>query len=482
MHHGMSCFRKQTIIGFIYIKDFFSKRKSTVFNTSSSQERDEAFFQISFSWTLRVTLVRKAPVPRTRQQHKTKTNHQLSPSPPPSPCWFLPMSLRRGAVVFHRHGHRAPARSIVVNHDEEIKLWSSLTKAEEIHGELCKRFPIINANISTPKDLTTAPFGLITQKGLLSLELLGRNIAGRFPHLAKTTKLQVFATNYQRTQASAQQLLTGLFHSIDQKRLAGPSTVNVRSTYACPMSFYEGNPTLSNQLLQLSQSSADFIEREESDEIRRLRDTLLNVLPGLLVTTTNKFDWMAAFDYYVCRESHDVSIAPQIASYTEPVKRHLTFRYGHYCTNKHHLAHICVPLLLDLRSALVTILSEDSPNDVSLSIFSGHDVSILALLYCFQAKMVTSSSSTVSPAFSSSSFWPMYGSSLVFDVRPTSSSSNTSTSTSALVDVYYDLEPLPIKLPGSYHTTTTSTPNIASFTLDDLNRCIDYMSRDFITI
>ena len=427
-------------------------------------------------------------------------------------------NLRRGAVVFHRHGHRAPARAIVpvVRHDDEIKLWKSLTKAEEIHGEICRRFPILNDNNSTPNDIKTAPFGLITQKGLLSLEQLGKNIARRFPHLTTTTKLQVFATNYQRTQASAQQLLTGLF---DDQTQVDQTSVIVRPSNADPMSFYEGvvpttsdplpascvtvyhpnsvtltisfsssssfllgNPALSKHLIQLSQTAPDFVEREESDEIRRLRDTLLNVLPGLPVHTTNKFDWMAAFDYYICRESHNIPIDPQIASHSEAVKRHLSYRFGHYCTNKHHLAHICVPLLKDLRSALMTILTKDAPpHEVSLTIFSGHDISILALLYCFQAHMVTSSKST-------SSFWPKYGSSLLFDVRQSSSLSTPSTS--ALIDVYYDLEPLSITLPGTIYTPTISSPNntfdnknnIVSFTLDDLTNCIDYMSRDLIII
>lgn len=400
-------------------------------------------------------------------------------------------SIRRGAVVFHRHGHRAPARAIVPlsRHDDEINLWTSLTKAEEIHSDLCRRFPILNDSNSIPNDIKTAPFGLITRKGLLSLQQLGRNIARRFPHLTTTRKLQVFATNYQRTQASVQQLLTGLFVNGQPKQVAQTSVI-VRPSTADPLSFYEGNPTLSKHLLQLSQTASDFIEREDSDEIRTLRDTLLSVLPGLPVHTSNKFDWMAAFDYYICRESHDIPIDPQIVIHSEAVKRHLSYRFGHYCTNRHHLAHICVPLLKDLRSALMKILSiKDGPHEeVSLTIFSGHDISILALLYCFQAPMVTSPTSSSLTA-SSSSFWPKYGSSLIFDVRqPTSMSSS---STSAMVDVYYDLEPLFITLPGTIYTPAISTPshtfnnknnNTLSFTIDDLTKCIDYMSRDLITM
>ena len=359
--------------------------------------------------------------------------------------------MRRAAVLIHRHGQRAPARPVEKVNNESAT-WEALTNLHD-HDHLARIYPIHNLNLSQPpRDLATAPYGRITAKGLERLRNLGANLRSAFPHLS-TDRVKVFATNYQRTQASAQALLTGLFNDTPPTGVH----VQVRPSHECPLAFYEGNPGLAHQLLQLSQAAPDFVAHETSDGACELREVLGAALPGVL--HNGKFDWMAAFDYYVCREEHSLAVAPQVLPYSLRVKEHLHFRYSHYCRHPQHLAHVCVPLLADLRATLASTLVSDAHTSRSthtssaLTIFSGHDVSLLFLLHCLQSDLVASKDNHGAP------FWPYFGASLLFDAYlPPHATSITD----AVVDVHYDLEALPVAV-------TPARTKAASFTVHQLD-------------
>jgi hypothetical protein len=341
----------------------------------------------------------------------------------------------------------------------ESATWAALTDVRD-HDHLERTYPIRNLNRTPPRDLATAPYGRITAKGLERLRSVGSQLRSTFPHLT-TDRVKVFATNYQRTQASAQALLTGLYdtHTSTPSPPAGVH-VHVRPTPECPLAFYEGNPVLSTQLLQLSQSSPDFVAHETSDEARYLREALAAALPG--VQHDGKFDWMAAFDYYVCREEHGLAVAPEVGPLALRVKEHLHFRYNHYCRHPQHLAHVCVPLLTDIRTTLAATLVPGSSSDSSsssgsssaaLTIFSGHDISLLFLLHCLQSDLVASKDRHGAP------FWPYFGSSLLFDAHLPPHATSVA---DAVVDVHYDLAALPVAVaPGG--------PKATSFTVHQLD-------------
>ncbi len=78
----------------------------------------------------------------------------------------------KGMIVFHRHGHRAPALNIKLNPsfvlDQicEISLWKNKLFSPTDLGHLEKFRPLIRASSnSIPKDLQTFPVGCLTKQG-----------------------------------------------------------------------------------------------------------------------------------------------------------------------------------------------------------------------------------------------------------------------------------------------------------------------------
>jgi hypothetical protein len=72
-----------------------------------------------------------------------------------------------------------------------------------------------------------------------------------------------------------------------------------------------------------------------------------------------------------------------------------------------HLAHTAVPLLLDLEKSLPTSKSSTGTGaGLTVTLFSGHDINILALLFALKADIMTP------PKADELKYWPDYGKSV----------------------------------------------------------------------
>mmetsp|Transcript_28513 Transcript_28513/g.27310 ORF Transcript_28513/g.27310 Transcript_28513/m.27310 type:complete len:430 (-) Transcript_28513:191-1480(-) len=413
----------------------------------------------------------------------------------------------KGYVIFHRHGQRAPAKNLISISgvlSEETKLWEKLVDdCKPLHA-LVKFMPIKNT-LNNPKerDLVTFPYGNITNKGMLHLQDIGKQMSNLFPLLKNTREILVLATNYQRTQASAQMLVSGLFKDdlfpdiYDNQQQNGrssycssfpnsPIEINVRDIRDCSMSFYEGKPLLSQRLFSQTQCSESFLQMENSQDILLTKESLGKFLPGLILPISNSmasihqnnFDWLAAFDYFTCREAHNLPVHEGTEEYSAIVKSHLGLRYSHYYANMEHLAHAAVPLLEDLERSIIShkiqsnteIRNHDlfpSNNGIFLNLFSGHDCNLLCLLYALKADIVRNSESKIdlySQSDCSSIFWPDYGSSLVFEVSGHNVLNEKENGEGVIITAYLDLKPLSLDIGQSHHGS--------SFTLEDLRQRI----------
>jgi hypothetical protein len=107
-----------------------------------------------------------------------------------------------GYVLLHRHGHRAPEKNIFLNSSSEVDLWSSLMPKNTFLEEMAELYPVVThpRNPTPPYDVTTRPFGCITDTGVKHLRSVGQRARSNFVELQQLSNVAVYSTNYQRTQ------------------------------------------------------------------------------------------------------------------------------------------------------------------------------------------------------------------------------------------------------------------------------------------
>jgi len=121
--------------------------------------------------------------------------------------------IRYRAAIFHRHGHRAVAKSLAKDEIEDKNEWASLLLSTRQLKDYSVRFPITShSSNGMPRDMATHPFGMLTRKGDEHMREKGRRLGQKFPFLRFLcpSSFRVFATNYSRTQLSASALIVGL--------------------------------------------------------------------------------------------------------------------------------------------------------------------------------------------------------------------------------------------------------------------------------
>ena len=386
-------------------------------------------------------------------------------------------------VVFHRHGHRAPARNVFKS-VEESALWERLvapaSKLDALHALL----PVQNhASNPKPHDLQTAPFGLLTGKGLMHLETTGAAFAARFtPDSQALTDpnaaLLAYATNYQRTQASGQAFISGLLsssvkHAARVRAHAGHGSSSgsgsgsasgsssssglasrwsaqqhVREMAKCSMQFYDGQPALSDRLIRQVQQSAAFRHAEAEPEVAAAAREIAAAIPGLVRESDQKLDWLGVFDFFVCRREHKLlqSVPAALLEHEAAVHRHMARRYQLYYTEPEFGARFALPLLRDLCSAAEAAAARPVGSAV---FFSGHDVTLLGLLYALAAQQGAGEGAGAGAGVGFASagraggegpplmdgFWPGYGSTLTFVVTPGGSGSGSGSGSSSAREV-----------------------------------------------
>lgn len=300
-------------------------------------------------------------------------------------------------VVFHRHGHRAPARDILRDNEE----WETRLPTRAAMDDTNKRIQITNHNppdIEPPRDAASYPFGALTERGRSHLVEVGRRTRGAFPAMLQTQSINAYSTNYLRTQLSGQSFLLGLLEGNSPS--SGPGvTLNytVRKSADCPMAFFDAHPK-AELLLRSVRESEEFQRIEGDAETVRLKELLLRHLPLLRKADGVSVDWPAAFDYVKCRPAHGLPLHPEIEYCKEHVVSHVTSRYGLYYRNKALLGHSAGPLISD---ALAKLQGSSS----TTTVFSGHDVTLLALLHSLDACVLADDPT----------YWPDFGCTLVFE-------------------------------------------------------------------
>jgi len=313
----------------------------------------------------------------------------------------------KGYVIFHRHGHRIPMKSLrgpgINTEVEELQLWKQFLPDSERLEKLKEIAPVLqHPHNDIPKDLQT-PYGRLTTKGMDYLNNKGRNLCNKFSFNIDVNKIKVFATNYQRTQVSVQELLNGMLIQLNNNsNYETQIPINVRDIKNCSMSYFDGKPKLAYSLVAKVQSTDKFKEIENEIDVLKAKQVLKEMIP--LIEGSKGFDWMAALDYFACRRSHDIIIHDDLLQYEDIVRRHMVSRYRVYLSHYEKFGHFVSPMIVDVNEQIKLYDKHDNSKSNSLSIFSCHDVNLLGLLYAIKANIINHPN-----------FWPYYGDTLTFE-------------------------------------------------------------------
>lgn len=331
---------------------------------------------------------------------------------------------KKGYIIFHRHGHRLPMKALGgpgISYHDELKLWKQFLPDEYRIEKLRTRIPIHqHPNNDIPRDLRNEPFGRLTNKGMDFLNNKGKSLRSVFTNIKNINykDVKVYATNYQRTQLSVQELLNGLFDQFvdNDNNNDVKIPIIVRDIKSCSMSYFDGKPDLAFSLIAKVQSTDKFKEIENDSKIIKVKEIMTKNLP--LIIGPKGFDWMAAFDYFACRRAHDIKIYDDLVAYENIVKQHLINRYDVYLNHHEKFGNFVFPMIQDIIKEF-DIKGKDCTIN-SLAVFSCHDVNILGLLYALKANMIKNAT-----------FWPYYGDTIILE----HDASNK-------INVYYNDKPL----------------------------------------
>eukprot|EP00603_Paraphysomonas_imperforata_P003439 CAMPEP_0114428966 /NCGR_PEP_ID=MMETSP0103-20121206/9222_1 /TAXON_ID=37642 ORGANISM="Paraphysomonas imperforata, Strain PA2" /NCGR_SAMPLE_ID=MMETSP0103 /ASSEMBLY_ACC=CAM_ASM_000201 /LENGTH=444 /DNA_ID=CAMNT_0001598247 /DNA_START=95 /DNA_END=1429 /DNA_ORIENTATION=+ len=275
-----------------------------------------------------------------------------------------------------------------------------------------RQFPtIVHPENPESFDLKTYPYGCLTRRGVEHLQRMGAQLRDSFPEILAdlpslpTGQLKVCSTNYQRTQASAQAFLHGLG--------APPGTpIQVREFTDCAMSFYHGKRELSAQLSRRIRALEPSLELDRA--VAHTEEPLLACFPDM--DTGADMNWIRVADHLNCQVAHDQELHPQVQPHADLLRGNSVQRFVTHYKDREFLAHFAGPLLLDvlleIRAAAAARLAacssvSDSDSGVDMrphvTVFSGHDVNILGMLFALNAVI-------------DDAHWPSYGATLSFEV------------------------------------------------------------------
>ena len=273
--------------------------------------------------------------------------------------------------------------------------------------------------------------------------------------------LKVFSTNYLRTVSSVQSFLDGLlgtkvYSSLRTLSLASAdesselfedSGIPQHSDEPCPqdskallrvqvrgrdddtLNAFDRNPDMMAQLVDDVMSCQEFQDRDGT--AAPLAARLANILPGLARKKRNTsgfnaspsgINWIEATDHFVCRSAHDMSfsrfsdfehdaqIEETLRALSHQTTAHLAWRFRQWYKNPKLLAAIAAPPLREISDQLTKATTLGARERHPFTIYSCHDVTLLAILYGIGADFLSGDDK------SRWRFWPAYASTLIFEL------------------------------------------------------------------
>jgi len=320
-------------------------------------------------------------------------------------------------------------------------------------------------------DVRRFPFGFLTDRGLQQTRENGARLFNRYDrhglHLPEIDHyvcskdfldvwdVKVFSTNYLRTVLSVQSFLDGLlgtriFASIRDKSSTltqhhgmipqhddVPSPVHmdallrvrVRGRDDDTLNAFDRDPDMMAALVSEVMSDPEFQARDGFQAPLAAR--LANILPGLARKKRNTtgfnaspsgINWIEASDHFVCRAAHHmpfsrfsdfehhVEVEETLRALSHQTTTHLAWRFRQWYKHPKLLAAIAAPPLREILNQLLPATEMSLRERHPFTIYSCHDVTLLAILYGIGAEFLSNDHT------GGWRFWPKYASSLIFEL------------------------------------------------------------------
>ena len=212
--------------------------------------------------------------------------------------------------------------------------------------------------------------------------------------------------------------------------------VRVRDQSCDNLNAFDRNPDLMRDLVGGVLERSSFQEHDAT--VAPLAARLANILPGLArkgrsdfsAKTPSGINWVEAADHFICRTSHllelsmftdfehDEQIEQVLHAMTYKALGHLSWRFRQWYQNPQLLAAIAAPPLREIAQQLehlqnhtTDIRALQNPHENFVTIYSCHDVTLLALLYALGSDFLADEQSSVWREF-----WPEYASTLAIEL------------------------------------------------------------------
>uniref|UniRef100_A0A7S2REZ2 EF-hand domain-containing protein n=1 Tax=Mucochytrium quahogii TaxID=96639 RepID=A0A7S2REZ2_9STRA len=217
-------------------------------------------------------------------------------------------ALERTSVLF-RHGDRTPTFNCmepnVIAAAQEAAAWAKTLPTQKFQDMLNRLFPVLTKHNLT-RDERMGIFGSLTQLGVFQCFRLGRVLAGRYyrlgllkPRELPGDRVQVFSSNFKRTQQSAQSVLLGLFprkgqhHGQEMVPVVVPENDEVLNIW--------GRCEELNKLIgEFVNTNPIFKEIGKLPKVVNTKDVLCSTIP-VYRNFLRDFKWSQVVDHFHCR-------------------------------------------------------------------------------------------------------------------------------------------------------------------------------------
>jgi hypothetical protein len=395
-----------------------------------------------------------------------------SSSPLPPRKSILTSPTVQGVWIFHRHGDRTPARSLVPPHhfEDEKHFWSTkIPSGMSLFDSLCQQFPVQIHESNNQGQFfdvhgNKEPYGFLTYRGIEQMKFLGKSMATRYYDESSASdscrgtstttfleqwEIQAYSTNYLRTVKSVQCFLHGLlsdnnnnnkdFHHIEGSQEGIGPTIQVRERSQDTLNAFDRQPQLMKKLVEDVVSKDSFVSYDE--KFTPLAQRLTSILPGLAKAANyggpSGINWILASDHFVCREAHDLNLSrfsmfhndeqtdTLLSSLRTATLSHLAWRFRQWYQCPSLLAAIVLAPLREIEMQMKKSTSSKAKEDRKpFVIYSCHDVTLLSLLYGIGADFVASEEELKAAGVATRKengeerwkYWPEYATSLIFEL------------------------------------------------------------------
>jgi len=382
-----------------------------------------------------------------------------------------------GVWIFHRHGDRTPGRPLVADSyiEEEAAFWrTKIPPLDRTHYEMLReKFSAIihenhNGQFLDADGAGKEPYGFLTWKGMEQMYDTGNLISQSYHIQSKGNgsftdywDITAFSTNYLRTVKSCQCFLDGLLSTpksvaTDAKHInmthyenvnpedylkssSNPDiAINVRDIKHETLNAFNTSPELMKRLVEDIIDTPEFIDKDS--KAASLAARLSNFIPGLVNFTSyggpSGINWIHASDHFICRSSHDVTFTKfshlehdneaeqTLRAMSYSTLSHLALRFRSWYQNPTLLAAMGGPPLKEVNEQMDRIINAGAGDSYRkpFTVFSCHDVTILALLYGIGADFLACSKDLQAIGMDANNdtfrlrYWPHYASTLTIEL------------------------------------------------------------------